>query len=47
MTANSNLNKSKIEILNFIQTEKAFLKTMNLAQKLQNLIQMESQICKV
>ena len=47
MTVNTNLNKLKIEILNFIQTEKASLKTMNLAQKFQNLIQMELQICKV
>ena len=39
--------KVKKEILRFTQIEKPCLKTMNLAQKLQNLIQMESKTCKV
>ncbi len=47
MTIDLNLKKSKIEILKFIQTKEACLKTMNLAQKLKNSIQMESRICKV
>jgi len=47
MTVNLHLKKSKIEILNFVQIKEACLKTMNLAQKLQNSIQMESKICKV
>jgi len=47
MIRNSILKKSITETLKFIQTKEACLKTMNLAQKLQNLIQMESKICKV
>jgi len=39
--------KSRREILRFIQIGEASLKTMNLAQKLQNSIQMEKKICEV
>lgn len=47
MTINSNIKKPKKEKLKFIQIGEVCLKTMNLAQKLQNSIQMESRICKV
>jgi len=46
MTTKINLKKSRKEILRFIQIGEASLKTMNLAQKVQNSIQMESKICK-
>ncbi|SFV70924.1 hypothetical protein MNB_SM-5-477 [hydrothermal vent metagenome] len=47
MTTKINLKKSRKEILRFIQIGEASLKTMNLAQKLQNSIQMEKKICEV
>jgi len=47
MTIDLNLKKSKIDTPKFINIHESCLKTMNLAQKVQNSIQMESKICKV
>jgi len=47
MIISSPLKKLITEILKFIQREKASLKTMNFIEKLQNLMQRESKICKV
>ncbi len=47
MTTDSNMKKSKIEIHKIIQTREVCSKIRNNAKESQDLVQMESEICKI